>query len=167
MSCCQTLSSIAKACGGTMGGIKQAYVTCWSNTLVSDKTSTAITFPSGTCWYSIEFFKETSNFVVDSQFVEGRYAAYFQGNIELVISKLSAANNTTIQNLQQSDLAVIITDNNGQNWLFGVDYPAIATAGSAASGTAFTDPNAYTLTITSSDLQYPLSIPQSSITLCS
>lgn len=167
MSCCQTLANIGKSCGGNMGGVKKAYVTCYTAGLISDPTSTTITFPTGTCFYELDFFRETSSFTVEAQFIENQFAAYFAGEITLQLNKLTTANNTAVKNLLQSELCIIVTDNNNQNWFFGMDYPVIASAGSAASGTAFTDLSGYTLTFASADLSLPANIPQSSITVCS
>lgn len=175
-SCCQTLTNLARPCGLNMGGIKRIYTICYnllvpnasgkiwdttggsSNPLFQPQLGQDSTGVTIGCFNTIDFYRETGSFTTETQFIENQTAAYFQTEITIVLNKLDPSTMTTIENLQKSELAIVVEDNNGNFWGFGNAYPVLASAGSATTGTAFTDPNATTLTFTASELTMPMPV---------
>ena len=66
--------------------------------------------------------------------------------------------------LMQGETCAIVTDNNKMKWLVGLNFPLYMTEGTADSGTAFTDNNAYTITLSCSDLELALPISDDAYT---
>ena len=55
----------------------------------------------------------------------------------------------------------VVEDANGEMWFLGANGPLTATAGTGETGTAKSDRNAYTLTLTDESLGFPMSLDES------
>lgn len=169
MSCCNSLSNITTSCGGAAGGIKRIYFTCWNSGLAQNYNATSNNiggFPTGTCWQTIDFFKETGSMETEGQFIDNHFVSYYTTTISLQLQKIDNPKILSIGQIEYSELAIIVLDNNGNYWFYGVDYPVIATAVGATTGTAYTDQNGLTLTFTATDMNLPASVSSSAITTC-
>ena len=62
--------------------------------------------------------------------------------------------------IAQAELTGIVEDNNGKYWLCAMNYPMIMNSGDVTSGTAYTDANQYSITLSASDLELALEIPK-------
>ena len=103
------------------------------------------------------FKAQTANFNQSLNYSENG-ANFWTSTISLTFSKQDTAKRLSIMSLMQGECVCVVTDNNKMKWLVGLNFPLYMTEGTADSGTAFTDNNAYTISLSCSDLELALPI---------
>lgn len=103
------------------------------------------------------FKAQTANFNQTLNYSENG-ANFWTSTINLTFSKLDSAKRLSIMSLMQGECICIVSDNNKMKWLVGLNFPLYMTEGQADTGTAFTDNNAYTISLSCSDLELALPI---------
>ena len=63
--------------------------------------------------------------------------------------------------LAQGEAMAIVKDANNRYWFLGHDNPVTVSAGTGETGTAKSDPNHYTVTLTDESTEYPYEIAPS------
>ena len=76
---------------------------------------------------------------------------------------MNAAKRLEMNALALSDLAVVVKDNNGKYWGFGVDRAVSSSDGTGETGTAFDDANMYQIVLQSRDNTYAPTLSDSAI----
>lgn len=172
MSCSRTLSGIAMECKPQKGGILEAYVAPWAANLFKytvDSGSTGdVEIPnivtgvtSGTTWQKLAFRKNISNFTSTGNVDDANGVSYVSTEINLVFSKMQTTSRIAISALAMSGVAAVVKDSNGTYWAFGIDEPVMTTAYGGETGTAATDANHYTITLTDTSLYLPIEVEKS------
>lgn len=167
---CRSLSGIAKDnCASNKGGLKTTvWATNRSNLLISkekdsDQEETGYATlvwadgkgPSDMVSYS--FRKQSSGLTSEGTFDDANGVSFFTNNLALVFARQNVEKRLAIQALAlQEDLAVIVEDANGEIHFLGMDDSVTTTAAGANTGTAASDANNYTITLTdiSNELPY-------------
>lgn len=103
------------------------------------------------------FKAQTANFNQTLNYSENG-ANFWTSTINLTFSKLDSAKRLSIMSLMQGECVCVVSDNNKMKWLVGLNFPLYMTEGQADTGTAFTDNNAYTISLSCSDLELALPI---------
>lgn len=159
--CLQTLAGITLDCSQNMGGIKRCFIANWADidkiTADTDKV-TAITMKDGAKFKAYQFRRGTSSMTSELTADETNGLNFVTTTLSLVFTKQETAKRVEMSALAISQLAVIVEDNNGIYWLLTKDDYASASAGTAESGTAKTDRNAYTLTLSTENNTYPFEV---------
>jgi len=128
------------------GGIKYVLASVFTEGMVS--TTAKVATITGGAFYKYVTNKHSSN--VTNTFgmaVETGSAADAQAGT-LVFAKLSAEKQAELEELSKHDLLVIAVDFNGVGIVLGAEEGCNLTAIEAGTGTAHTDMNGYTVTIT-------------------
>lgn len=152
-NCLSLTSSICRGCRDSAGGIKKIYAAnaCSVDTITRDQdnTVTGITLAAGSNWYELVPNKNTSNWVENINASIENGTLYYEQVVTAVFGKNTQALRNTIDELNQSELVLVVEDNNGIYWLIGQkDNGAVVTGGSSASGTAYADLNGWNVTMT-------------------
>lgn len=159
--CLQTLAGITLDCSQNMGGIKRCFIANWGDidkiTADTDKV-TAITMKDGAKFKAYQFRRGTSSMTSELTADETNGLNFVTTTLSLVFTKQETAKRVEMSALAISQLAVIVEDNNGIYWLLTKDDYASASAGTAESGTAKTDRNAYTLTLSTENNTFPFEV---------
>lgn len=159
--CLQTLSGISLDCSQNMGGIKTVYIANFGDVTVTkgegDKIE-SITMNDGAKFRTYQFRRGTSSMTSELTADEVNGLNFVTTTINLVFTKQETAKRVEMSALSVAQLAVIVLDNNGIYWYVTPDDYASASAGTAETGTAKTDRNAYSLTLTTENMTYPLEI---------
>lgn len=109
------------------------------------------------------FKAQTANFNQSLNYSENG-ANFWTQTISLVFAKQDSAKRLSIMSLMQGECVAVVTDSNKHKFLVGLNYPLYMTEGTADSGTAFTDNNAYTISLSCSDLELALPISDDAYT---
>ena len=117
-----------------------------------------ITLVSGQKFKTFGFKSQTATFTQTLQYSEN--ASFWQQDISLVFAKQDTLKRLSIMSIAQAELTAIVEDNNGKYWLCAMNYPMIMNSGDVTSGTAYTDANQYSITLSASDLELALEIPK-------
>lgn len=150
----QTLSDINVECAANIGGVKvvairnRAEITgitiadgevtamVLSTDLGTPADATVLAFRDQTCQLSSEG-------TIDD--VAGVH--YYTHTLAFRFPRMSAAKRMSIHALTHAETIAIVKDNNGKMWLVGNEAPLRASAVTAGTGTAFSDPNEYVPTL--------------------
>lgn len=163
MACNQTLSGIPRDCEGSIGGVKRVLfinrdqlgaLTVGDTGIVTDIATT-----ESAKFY--EFFTKKNTATFTTAMLENRS---YQSTLAITIERMTASKRVQVMALLHNELSAIVEDNNGVYWLIGDDVALEATATDvAATGAAFTDTNAYTLTLTDTSRALPKTVDASII----
>lgn len=176
MACSRTLTGIAMECSPSKGGIIEAYVANWAEGIFKydtdsgttgdieiPKTITGITDSGTTVWKKLAFRKNISNYTSTMNVDDANGVQYVSTEINLVFNKMQTASRLAIAAMGLTGMAAIVKDANGKYWGFGVDEPVMLTAGSGESGTAATDANHYSITLTDTSAFLPMELTADAI----
>lgn len=174
---CRSLTNITKGnCESNKGGLfttvwvmKRSYLKIEPNFTgsgTSDADPTDYTGVARVRWakneYSkddactLKFRKQSSGLTSEGTVDDANGISFVTSNLALVFARQNVEKRVAIQALAlQEDLAVIVRDGNGVNYLLGADDSVSATAYGAATGTAATDANQYTITLTDISTELP------------
>lgn len=146
MNCNSILNGLYKQCK-SLGGIKEIKFAKKSDigqiTLNEDNNYIA-SFEYPQSFVKYQLVKQTANlscnYNVDSK--------YWENNLSFYIPKLTSAQRRVLENLSESEVVAVVTDNNGRQWFLGYNNPLIFNTFTASSGTSFGDKNGYDISLT-------------------
>lgn len=162
--CCLSLAGIVRDCEPNVGGIKRVWIACKdqvTTVTISDSMITALAPVN--IWHEYEFRPYTGNFTSTFTNDVTIGSTYWENSIVLQFTRLETAKKIEIEMLAQSDVVVIVLDNNGKYWYFGYDNPVYLTEGTAETGTALADFNGYNLTLTSTERYHPFEVTEAAM----
>jgi hypothetical protein len=149
---CNITSSIALDCMDSLGGLKTAYILSGDITSVSETAGEITDIVGSGSFYEFALAKDTAfyNESINVSNVNG--SVFYQGELTIVLQKMSAAKRNQILLLAQNrDLKIAFEDNNGVTYIAGLSRGMVVSSGTAASGTAVADLNGYTLVFQSQE----------------
>lgn len=155
----ETLRGGAFVCDVSMGGVKAIYVANYDDvsgvTYDSGNTQiSAVTMNSGKTFVEYTFKRNTASFSSTLQISPENGTNFVQTDIVLGFSRMDTAKRLEMKALSLNDLVVIVEDANQKKWYFGLSMPVQASNGDAATGTAMTDKNGYTITLQANELEW-------------
>lgn len=159
-----TLTGINNRCKErSIGGIKEIYVAPYS-TLAGVTISNGYAYPQLSnnliCTYKLR--RNTGSLVstlVQSDYVKG----YYQNDLNIVFNKLDSAKRLEVIALAKSQIFVMVRDANGKIWFLGKDNYVEVSAATAATGTALSDANQYSLTLSNLSKQTPYEVEEETL----
>lgn len=170
---CSILRSIAglkRDCCPNIGGIKTVYLARYEDidsvTKVDDSETTnkgyitAITFKNdtehqGARWYEYQFRKNTGSMTSTLNVNDDTGNTYITTEINLVFGRMDTAKRIEMSSLTVTPVVAVVVDSNDIAWYVGFDDYVSASAGTGETGTNKEDRNAYTLTLTSENTDWP------------
>lgn len=168
--CPITLKGISLGCETSKGGIKRAFVAQYGDVAsvsVEEGIITGITMTTGTepapKFKEYNFRKGTSSMTSTYNADETTGSRFVSTELSLVFTKMEAAKRLEISALSIGGLAVIVEDNNGKLWYLGYDNYVSASAGSGNTGTAATDSNNYSITLSDESNDYPFPLKDATV----
>ena len=158
------LSGIALGCKDTMGGIKEVYIiksgdvkkvelNTEQSQIATIETETSAKFKT------YKFRKGTASMTSTAASDEAIGNFSVSTELALQFSKMETSKRLEIMALCLEDVAVIVLDWNGKYWYLGREFPVTATAATGVTGTAATDLNGYTVTLTDTASEFPFEVP--------
>lgn len=161
-----TLAGITQDCDTSLGGIKQIWMTQYSNVkevTVTDEKISKITLETAAKWYNYQFRKGTGSLTSTLNVDETAGTNYVASELSLVFTKMDTAKRVEIAAMSVGHTAVIVQDSNGKYWFLGKDDYVSASSGSGNTGTAKGDQNAYMITLSTDSSTYPYEIDETAI----
>lgn len=166
MACSRTFHSIASECNPNMGGIKNIFIVPFQDSIF-DVTVNSNGLPdfvgdveSGLGWVKYHFKKNSASFTSTLNVGDG--GQYVSTEITMQFNRMETNKRMSIAALAVSDVAMVVEDQNGVYWAFGIDEPLSMTAGSGQTGAAKGDGNFYSITLTDEYQTFPLEITSQS-----
>lgn len=157
-----TLANIARDCESNLGGIRKVYLAIWESGIFQTSANTdgdvvVSSVTSSVTWYEYNFRKNTGTYE-STQTVSDAGNNYYTNTLTMVFSRMEAAKRTAVNALGMGEVAGIVEDCNGKFWTLGFDEPASTTGNSAATGTAKTDSNQYTVVLADDSAELPYEV---------
>lgn len=157
MSCNDLLTAgIPKGCRGGIGGLKRVLLA--NQEMISSLTPTADNDVTGITAITMATNPLTSSAYTFFEFIPKNQSSNAVQNIQsngsfvqeitLIFEKQTAILRNQIKLMAQSTLVAIVEDYNGLYWYYGEFMGLELTAGNGQTGTAITDMNGWTLTLT-------------------
>lgn len=158
------LSGIALGCKDNMGGIKEAYIIksadVTGKTLNTEGSQIAtIETASEAKFKTYKFRKGTASMTSTASTDDAIGNFFVTTELALQFSKMETSKRLEIMALCLEDVEVMVLDWNGKYWLLGYEFPVTATTATGVSGTAGTDLNGYTITLTDTASEFPYEVP--------
>lgn len=160
MSCTQILNGITVDCEPSMGGLKVVYIANHGDIddfEVTDGQITSITMASGKTFQTYTFRRNTAS-MTSTLAVDPTNGTSVSTDVVLSFLKQDTQKRIEISALSIGELVMMVQDANGRYWFLGKDMPVMASAGTAESGTNYTDGNRYTITLQDNSMDYPFEI---------
>lgn len=156
MSCLSLTSNICRGCRDNAGGIKKVYAAnicditdITHDTTGSDPDHSIISITNTGNWFELIPNKNSSNWTENINASVENGTIFYEQVATLVFGKNIQALRNTVKEICDSDLLLVIEDNNGVYWAIGeIGNGAMVTGGTSASGTAWGDLNGWNLTLT-------------------
>jgi hypothetical protein len=155
MANCDSLSGgISLGCSSNFGGVKKIYLTNKENvsSVVNGSPDLGITtfnMVGGAVFYEFEFNKNTSSWSEARTGDQANGVEFYTQTLTLVLNRREKTKRDTIALLGGfRELVAVVTDSNDNSWYLGAENGLVLTGNEGGSGTAKTDPNRYTLTLT-------------------
>lgn len=160
MPCSQTLAGIARDCSSNMGGIKTVYIANKADVTSVTVTSgvvSAITMASSKKFFKYAFAPFTSSFTSNWNVSPENGTKYVETLLTMVFNKMDATKRMEIVALAQTEMVVVVEDNNGTMWYLGYDEGVRLTTGSdGQTGTNRADRNGYTVVLQDVSAELPM-----------
>lgn len=161
MACSQILAGISNDCAPSLGGVKIVYIANYadvaSTSINAGSKISAITMETGKKFYAYEFRRNTAN-MTSTLNIDAANGNSVSTDVVLQFLKQDTQKRIEMAALSIGELAVMVKDGNDKYWYLGHDFPVQASAGSAETGTAFTDGNKYNITLNDISLSFPYEI---------
>lgn len=160
MACNITLSGLLPSCETNRGGVDKIWIIEYDNvsdiTFSEDKQSvTKIELKTGTKMYSYNIRKQSTQLVSEFTIDDPNGISFSTNTLNLKFSRQDAQKRAEVAALMLGECMVLVKDGNGTYHLLGSEVPVTASAGSADTGTASTDANAYTLALYDITASFP------------
>ena len=158
MSCTSyTLKGITNDCAASKGGIREVYIADWAKDLftLGETSETVESLKPDAKFYKFFVKKNTSSFTSTATIDLANGVNYVSTELNLVFSKMETSKRVEMSALLLNDVAVLVIDSNNKAWCLGLNNPVNATAGTGETGTAATDGNKYSLTLTDESDTFP------------
>lgn len=160
MACSIVLNGLLLGCESSQGGIEEVYIAPYADVTatVAEGVVTGITMAGETKFKKYQFRRGTGSMTSTLSADETTGVRYYTTEVALVFTRMESAKRTEVAALSVGQLAVIVKDKNGKLWYTTQGGYASASAGTANSGTASTDSNNYSLTLSSETPELPLEV---------
>lgn len=155
---CGTLSTFEMdMCQNSLGGVKKLWFADWADGAAQiDELSHEISgFTSGVTFYELPIKKNTANYSSNLT-VNEESGNFWTTTLTVVLPRMETAKKLAIDALALTDSMWIAEDANGNKVFLGRLNPCTVSAGTGETGTAKTDRNAYSFTITDDDTELPV-----------
>lgn len=147
---CNITAGFSLDCRDSQGGIEYIYIANapLAGFTASNGVVTAITGLTASGFYKFEVPKQTSSFTETITVSEENGTVFYDQQVSVVFTKLSAEKRNQIALLAKNrKLVVVVKDGNGAFWSVGIGRGAHLLSGTSATGTAYGDLNGYSLVI--------------------
>ena len=165
MACSQTLSSYSLSdCFSSRGGIKAIWVAPYvENGFTIGESGTVTGFSTGVTWYKQELYRNLASLTSTYNYDDSTRASNVVTEATWQYLKMQKESRLQMNALSKSDLMAVAEDANGTYFALGVQEPVKVTTGTGSTGTDRGDRNAYEVTVTDYNEDYPPILDQQAI----
>ena len=157
----QTIAGLCKDCEGSLGGIVSVYLANYKADIFTVTSGAVSAVDTATTFYEYQFRKNTGSMTSTLNIDPANGVNFVQTDLVMLFSRMETKKRIEMAALSVGQLAGIVKDANGKFYALGVSEPMEASAGDGQTGTARTDGNRYSITLTDNQTSFPPLIPDS------
>lgn len=157
----QSIAGLCRDCEGSLGGIVTVYLANYKPGIFTITEGAVSEVDSATSFYEYQFRKNTGSMTSTLNIDPANGVNFVQTDLNLIFSRMETKKRIEMAALSVNSLAGIVKDANGKYYALGVSEPLEASAGDGQTGTARTDGNRYSITLTDNQESFPPLIPDS------
>lgn len=178
MACTTYLTGFSTSCGSNLPSIKKLYVgtfesakftyTYQQNSQSQDvldadgnkiiEAVSGATLNSGADkWVEFQFRKNSSSMDTEMT-VNDNGSHYYTNSATCVFAKIENSKRISLEAVASGECSMIIIDSNNQTWLIGAENPVSLSTLTGSTGTAISDNNQYSVTLSSQEAHMPILI---------
>ena len=157
----QTISGLCRDCEGSLGGIVSVYLANYKENIFTVTSGAVSAVDSAVSFYEYQFRKNTGSMTSTLNIDPANGVNFVQTDLVMLFSRMETKKRIEMAALSVGQLAGIVKDANGKYYALGVSEPLEASAGDGQTGTARTDGNRYSITLTDNQESFPPLIPDS------
>lgn len=157
----QTIAGLCRDCEGSLGGIVSVYLANYKENIFTVTSGAVSAVDSAVSFYEYQFRKNTGSMTSTLNIDPANGVNFVQTDLVMLFSRMETKKRIEMAALSVGQLAGIVKDANGKYYALGVSEPLEASAGDGQTGTARTDGNRYSITLTDNQESFPPLIPDS------
>ena len=152
-----TLSGLNAGCKDSVGGVAKIWLAD-SASVTWTIDSNYIAVPSATSSFKVYNLRRGAASMTSTLTVNDNAGSYFTTEIAMNFLKMETAKRIEVMAMLMGQTTGIVKDNNGKYWAIGVEHALEGSAGTGETGTAASDANQYTVTISVDEAELPYEI---------
>ena len=153
-----TLSGLNAGCKDSVGGVAKV----WLADSASVSASTHTIKPDSTSAFKVYNLRKGAASMTSTLTVNDNSGNYFTTEVAMNFLKMETSKRIEVMAMLMGQATGIVKDRNGKYWAIGVDNPLEGSAGTGETGTAASDANQYSVTISVDDAELPMEITDAS-----
>lgn len=150
-----TLSGLNAGCKDSVGGVAKVWLADFSEVSWSIDASTHIATPDATTAFKVYNLRRGAASMTSTLTVNDNAGSYFTTEVAMNFLKMENAKRLEVMAMLMGQCTGVVKDRNGKYWAIGVENPLEGSAGTGETGTAASDPNQYSVTISVDDAELP------------
>lgn len=157
-----TLSGLNAGCKDSVGGVAKVWLADFEAVEWTVDTSTYIATPDATTAFKVYNLRRGAASMTSTLTVNDNAGSYFTTEVAMNFLKMENAKRLEVMAMLMGQCTGVVKDRNGKYWAIGVENPLEGSAGTGETGTATSDANQYTVTISVDDAELPREITDAS-----
>lgn len=165
MPCSVNISSYQLSdCFSSRGGIKAVWVANYvENGFTVSTGGTVSGFATGVTWYKQELRRNTGSMTSTLNVNDDNGVSYVSTEAVIIYTKMQKEERMQMNALTKGDFMMVVQDANDNYFALGMEEPVKASAGTAETGTSRDDRNAYSITLTDYNSEWPALLDDTAI----
>lgn len=153
-----TLSGLNAGCKDSVGGVAKVWLADFSAVEWTVDASTHLATPDATTAFKVYNLRKGAASMT-STFTDNENAgAFFNVELSMNFLKMENTKRFEVMAMLMGQSTGVVKDKNGHYWAIGVREPLQGSAGTGETGTASSDANQYTVTISEEAAEHPYEI---------
>lgn len=157
-----TLSGLNVGCKDSVGGVAKVWLADFASVSWTLDASTHTIKPDSTSAFKVYNLRKGAASLTSAMTVNDNAGNYFSPELTMNFLKMETQKRIEVMAMLMGQSTGVVKDRNGKYWAIGVNNPLEGSAGTGETGTAASDANQYTVTISVDDAELPYEITDSS-----
>lgn len=153
-----TLSGLNAGCKDSVGGVAKVWLADSASVEWTVDASTHLVTPDATSAFKVYNLRRGAASMTSTLTVNDNAGSYFTTEIVMNFLKMENAKRLEVMAMLMGQCTGVVKDRNGKYWAIGIENPLEGSAGTGETGTAASDANQYTVTISVDDAELPREI---------
>lgn len=157
-----TLSGLAAQCKDSVGGVAKVWLADSASVTWDVSTASHTVKPDATTAFKVYNLRKGAASMTSTLTVNDNAGSYFSTEVTMNFLKMETNKRLEVMAMLMGQTTGIVKDANGKYWGVGINNPLEGSAGTGETGTASSDANMYTVTISADDAELPYEITDAS-----